>query len=124
MASSFKGVDLFGSGPHRFSEGPAGQQLVARISIGIPTSGSITIGDQELIVTVRGRLVGADDGEVWDQIDDIKAHLMLWNTPGMLIDHQGHVWSSINFVRFEPEDRFDRGRVTSVGYVARFVKLT
>jgi hypothetical protein len=121
--STFKGVDLFGSGPHRFIEGPSGQQMILRVALGTPASGSVSLGDQEQVVTVRGRLVADEDSLLWDQIEDIKAHLLLWNTPGALEDHHGYTWMSINFVRFKPGDRVDRGRRVSLEYEATFIKL-
>ncbi len=121
--SSFKGIDLFGSGPHRFIEGSAGQQMIARIALGTPVSGSVSLGDQEQVVTVRGRLIADEDALLWDQIDDIKTQLAAWNTPGTLEDHHGHTWNPINFVRFEPAEVVDRGRRVSLEYEATFIKL-
>ncbi|MGD9791801.1 MAG: hypothetical protein AB7K52_16065 [Phycisphaerales bacterium] len=123
MSSSYKSLNLFDSGPHRFIEGPAGQDVYLNLRLGTPVSGSTSIGDAELAVTVTGRLVADEDTLLWSLIDDIKAQLDDWATPGKLIDHQGHEWLDISFVRFIPADRIDRGREVSLAYTAIFIRL-
>ena len=123
MPSSYKSVDLFGSGPHHFNEGPAGQQLIPRLGLGQSLPGLASLGDQQLLVTVRGRLVADDDGDLWTLIDAMKTQLAAWQTPGLLVDLAGHEWTGIHFARFEPAERIDHGRKASLAYTARFLKL-
>ncbi len=121
MPSSFKGLDLFGSGPHRFSERPRGQTLARELSLGNPTNGTRYLGPLEVAVEVTGRLIGADDDDVWDLRDDIAAQLLNPPAPGTLVDHHGRTWTDMSFVLFEPADRTDRGRVVSLSYRALFI---
>ncbi len=123
MASSFKSVDLLGSGPHRFSTGPLGQQVVLRLQIGQTAAGSISLGGQELTVTVRGRLAAESDSTLQDALDAIQSQLDNWATAGVLVDHHGRSWDDMKFVSFTPDDRIDRGREVSLGYTARFIRF-
>ena len=43
MPSSFKSLDLFGSGPHRFALGPEGQALQSELFLPTPASGSLYV---------------------------------------------------------------------------------
>lgn len=122
--SFFKGEDLFGSGPHVFAEGPAGQEMIPRLRLGIPESGSISIGAAQLAVTVTGRLVADGDAALWSLIDIIKGQLTAFSTPGLLSDNAGHEWPDVNFVGFQTNGPFDRGRLTSVAYTALFLVLS
>ncbi|MBL9032496.1 MAG: hypothetical protein JNM80_12425 [Phycisphaerae bacterium] len=123
MASSFKSLNLFGSGPHRFAVGRQGQFVVAEIALNNPVAGSRYLGLVELEVIVRGRLVAASDSALWTIRDAITAQLLDPPAPGTLIDHHGRSWADMSFVRFEPGDRTDRGRTVSLAYEARFLRF-
>lgn len=124
MASEFKGLDLFGSGPHRFFVGAQGLRAVPLAVLGDdPTiEGSAWFGDLELEVFVRGRLVAPSESALWTLRDAVAAQADSDNTPvpGTLIDPHGRAWASMSMVRYEESDRVDRGRVWSVGYLCRF----
>lgn len=123
--SQFKGVDLFGSGPHRFVLGEQGQTLRERSFLfALPSEyGAIPVGPLDLVVTVAGRLVGADDAAVWSRVDAIQAQLDGFVPSGTLDDGRGRVWTGMYFVSFEPAGGMDRGRRVSLGYEARFRTL-
>lgn len=120
MSSSFKGLDLFGSGPHRFSLGKRGQLVVADFALGGFDAGSVPLGLLELDITVRGRLVAAGEAALWSLRDTITAQLLHPPTPGTLVDPNGRAWSDMSFVSFTEADRTDRGRVRSIAYTALF----
>ncbi|MFI4898389.1 MAG: hypothetical protein ACIARR_11245 [Phycisphaerales bacterium JB059] len=124
MGSSFKGLDLFGSGPHRFVMGRQGLYAVPlSVVSGDPAqAGSSWFGDLELEVHVLGRLVGESEGALWALRDAITAQAESSNTPvaGTLVDGHGRAWDSMSLYRYEETGPTDRGRVWSVGYVARF----
>lgn len=121
MSSSFKSVDLFGSGPHRFSMGEQGKYVVALRAFSDPSvPGSAAFGDEELEVIVRGRLVAASDSALWTLRDAVTAEAAFAGTPGTLIDHHGRSWASMSLISYAEADRTDRGRVVSVGYEAIF----
>lgn len=123
MGSSFKGLDLFGSGPHRFAVGRQGQAMTSELFAVPPASGSRYLGLVELEVTVVGRLVAASEAALWALRDAITVELLDPPGPGTLIDHHGRSWADLSFVGFTPADRTDRGRVVSLAYQARFLKF-
>ncbi|KAA0215526.1 MAG: hypothetical protein DYG94_07420 [Leptolyngbya sp. PLA3] len=124
MSSSFKTLDLFGSGPHRFSMGEQGLYVVALRAFGDPSiPGSAAFGDVELEVVVRGRLTAAGDSALWALRDAIKAQATHPSTGGTLVDHHGRSWTGMTLVAYVEADRVDRGRVVSVGYEAKFRKF-
>jgi hypothetical protein len=124
MGSSFKGLDLFGSGPHRFVMGRQGLYAVPLSVVGGDPAqeGSSWFGDLELEVHVLGRLVAESEASLWALRDAITAQAESSNTPvpGTLVDGHGRVWESMSLYRYEETGPTDRGRVWSVGYVARF----
>jgi hypothetical protein len=124
--SSFKGVDLFGSGPHRFEVGRQGRRVVTYAAVaGDPTApGSFSAGDQELRVTVRGRLAAATGPALWTLRDAIAAEAASTSGAGTLADGLGRTWTNVKLLSFTPDGPTDRGREFSVGYTAEFGRLT
>lgn len=123
MSSSFKSLDLFGSGPHRFALGRQGQALESELFATPPNSGTRYLGLVELQVIVTGRLVAPRETDLWTLRDAVTAQLLDPPAPGTLIDLNGRSWSDMSLVSFIAGDRTDRGRVTSLAYGARFVKF-
>lgn len=121
MSSSYKGLDFFGSGPHRFAMEPVGLFVVSKSSINqFPTPGSVPLGLLELEVIVAGRLVADDDVALWVLRDAITDLFEFPTEPGTLVDLHGRSWSDMTLITFETDDRVDRGRRVSIAYVARF----
>lgn len=120
VSSAYKGVDLFGSGPHRFAQSRQGQLVVPDFQVDLPGPGSYPYGLIELDVIVTGRLVASSDAALWVLRDAVVAQLQEVPTPGTLVDGHGHAWEGVSFIRYEEDDRVDRGRVVSIGYVATF----
>jgi len=123
MPSTFKSLDLFGSGPHRFASGPEGQALSSELFLPSPGPGTLYHGLAETRVTVTGRLVAASDAALRTILDAILAELLDPPAPGTLVDHHGRSWADMSFVSFRQEDRTDRGRVVSLAYEARFISF-
>lgn len=121
--SSFKSIDLFGSGPHRFAVGDQGQALTSELFETPPAPGSRYRGPVELRIIVTGRLIAANETDLWMLRDAITGQLLDPPTPGLLIDTHGREWPDVSFVKFTPADRTDRGRVVSLAYEARFLKF-
>lgn len=124
--SSFKGNNLFGSGPHTFEEGRRGRRTVSYASVaGDPTlDGSFTAGDLERRVTVVGRLVATTASALWALRDAIATEAASTGTAGTLDDGHGRTWGGMKLLGFEVDGPTDRGRVFSVGYAAEFGVLT
>lgn len=123
MGSSFKGVDLFGSGPHRFMSGREGEQVVASYLLGGSDAGGVAIGLVDVEVKVRGRLVASSESSLWEKREALRSMISHPPEPGPLIDGRGRQWDDMSFVGFIPEDRTDRGRVVSLGYECIFRRL-
>lgn len=121
--SAFAGLSLFASGPHRFTVEPTGALVVPKLSLRLEEPGSRVIGPLELAVVVTGRLLAESDEALDTQVGAIEEKLHPGYELGILIDGHGREWTEMRFVRFEREDRVDRGRVVSLGYTARFVRL-
>ena len=122
MPSSFKSLNLFGSGPHHFTVGAEGQLVLpAHVAGETAVSGSLYLGPLERRITVTGRLIAATDAALWALRDAITAQLLDPPEPGALIDHHGREWADMSFVEFRPANRTDRGRVVSLAYTATFI---
>jgi hypothetical protein len=76
----------------------------------------------ELQVVQTGRLIGADEADLWAQVDAIQAEAELPRT-GTLVDHHGRSWTGLTLLRFAPTGPVDRGRVASLGYEAVYRRL-
>lgn len=122
MASSYKGLDLFGSGPHRFSQGLAGLAIEPRWRVtGVSTdTGTLPLGDLEPEVVVTGRLVASTEAGLWTLRRAIADLAVLSAGAGVLVDLAGHSYADMWLIEYAEADRVDSGRVWSVGYVARF----
>ncbi len=123
MPSSFKSLNLFGSGPHRFSLGKSGQLLVPDLVLGGSGSGSTPQGLIELDVIVTGRLIAATEAALWVLRDAIGAQLTDPLQVGKLFDLHGRSWADVSFITFEQTGPTDRNRLISLPYRAVFRTL-
>jgi len=123
MGSSFKGKDLFGTGPHRFGQGRQGQMMLSWISLGTTQPGTVAIGLTELDVVVTGRLMASSEAGLWVLRDAIVAEFEEVPTTGTLIDLHGHQWLGMSFIDYREGDKVDRGRVWSLEYTATFRRI-
>lgn len=122
-ASSFKGLNLFGSGPHRFSLGKQGELTLPAYLSGGSGSGTTLMGLLELDVVVVGRLVASSQAGLWTLRDAIRAQLVDPPMMGTLIDANGRVFTDMSLIWYQELERVDRGRVWSVGYKVLFRRL-
>jgi hypothetical protein len=124
MASSFKSIDLFGSGPHRFVVGKQGSFIVTGPQLGSWIPDTTSTGLVELVIEVRGRLVAASESALWSLRDAIAAQLLQPPTAGTLVDHGGRTFASMSLVGYDELGPTDRGQRWSLGYVATFRRFT
>jgi len=122
MSSSFAGLDLFGSGPHRFVIKPVGMLFLPPLTADALQITTDVVTQLELAIVQRGRLVADTDADLWAQVDLIqqKAEIPL---NGVLVDHSGRNWTNMTLLRFAPEDRVDRGRKVSLAYRVDYIRL-
>lgn len=120
--SSFKGLDLFGSGPHRFTVGREGRRVVTYAAVtGDPSvPGSFVSGDHELRITITGRLSASTEAALWTLRDAITAQAASTATAGTLADGQGRTWANLKLLTFTPTGPIDRGRRLTLPYTAEF----
>jgi len=122
MGSSFKGEDLFGSGPHVFREQRRGRRVVSLAAVAgdVTQDGSVEFGDVELRVEVHGRLVSSTEVGLWALCDAITDEAESTAGSGLLEDAHGHEWAGVKLLSFEPSGETERGRTISLGYTAVF----
>lgn len=121
--STFQAMDLFGSGPHRFTMDIVGRYTEDAGYGPVWWPNSQDRGKRELRIKQEGRLTAATEAGLWALIDAIKAKAELPAT-GTLNDGNGRSWAGMTMVRFQLESDFDRGRVFSVRYSVRYYKLS
>jgi len=120
MPSSFKSLNLFGSGPHRFMVGKRGQLMVADLFLKGFGSGTTPQGLIELDVVVTGRLVATSESALRTLESDIAAQLTDPLQVGTVIDLHGRSFANMSFIAFEQTGPTDRNRRFSMPYAARF----
>ena len=120
--SSFDGVDLFGSGPHRASRDRLGQLVVSDFAFGGIGPDGYPVGLREPVIVVTGRLVGASEAGLRAVRAAVEAKLTDPPQEGDLVTPDGHTYAGYSFVEYD-ESVVDRGRVWSVFYRAVFRKF-
>jgi hypothetical protein len=118
--SSFKSLNLFGSGPHRFSLSAQGEEIVPNYVIGAGDHGTSPVGPLELDVTVTGRLVASSESALWALRDAITAQLADPPVPGTLIDNHARSFTDMSFISYKEHGPTDRARTRSIAYSATF----
>lgn len=123
MATTYKGINLFGSGPHRVEFLAKGHLITIDFFGGGTGGGSTAQGLTDWQVVVRGRLVAASESSLRTLRDVVISQLQATPTPGTLVDHHGHSWAGLSFVKYTEQGPMDKGRVWSIGYEAVFQAL-
>lgn len=120
--SSIAGQTLFNSGPHRFILKPVGTLFVPPLTFDPIQTTTETVAPLELAIIQTGRLVGASEADLWNQVEAIRMQAeALLN--GLLIDNNAVQWTNMTLLRFVPADRADRGRAISLAYRADYIRL-
>lgn len=121
MPVTFDGKQLFGSGPHRVSVRPIGQELLQRFRVLSNSPGLQPNGVLDFAVVVRGRLVADDEEGLWLMRDGIDLELTDPPLPRQLEDGVARSLGELRFVSFATGDRTDRGRKVSLEFEAVFI---
>jgi len=122
MSSTFTGLDLFGSGPHRFVIKPVGMLFLPPLTADPLQITTDVVTQLELAIIQTGRLVAASDAALWALVDTIEQKVEI-PLKGSLVDHSGRSWLNMTMLRFVPDDRIDRGRVVSLSYRVDYIRL-
>lgn len=123
MGSSWKGDDLFGSGPHRFGMTRRGFLLAPDFTSDVPTPVFFEYGAYEWKMLVTGRLVAESESALWTLRDAVQSSLDAKGL-GTLVDLHGRAFEEMFFSRLTWGDETDRGRKVSIAYLAEFHKFT
>lgn len=118
--SSFKGQNLFGSGPHRARFARQGYLVTLDLFNGGSGPGSTSHGPRELDIIISGRLVASSESALWTLRNAIRAHITASPTAGTLIDTAGRSWTGMTLITYTESDRRDQNRVFSIAYEAHF----
>ena len=122
MGSTFAGLSLFDSGPHRFVVGRLGRLTRGPFRTPLDLPVTTDEGVREVLVIQTGRLVAATNAALWQLVDAIQTQSELPLT-GTLVDHHGRVWLNMTLFRFQPGEQIDRGRKVSLEYEARYLQF-
>ncbi|MFG0258393.1 MAG: hypothetical protein ACF8GE_10870 [Phycisphaerales bacterium JB043] len=120
--SSLAGNSYFDSGPHRFTTRTLGSLVVPPLVIDHLQTKHTVLATLELVIEQRGRLIGSDWDDLWDQVDTIKSACET-RVNGTLVDTSGRSWTNMSIVRFLPEDQADVGRVVSLAYRVDYIRF-
>jgi hypothetical protein len=118
--SSFKSLNLFGSGPHRFRFARQGYLVTLDLFNGGSGAGSTSQGPLELDIFVRGRLIASSEAALWTLRDAIRAQIVASPVAGTLVDSAGRSWTGMTLTNYVEHDRRDWNRVFSIGYEVQF----
>ena len=123
--STYKSVNIFGSGPHRFSFGRQGHLVTLDYFDFGPAGGggSTAQGPYDLDIIVTGRLVSTGDNALWTLRNAVRGQITEPPVPGILVDNAGRSWDDMTLIRYNEAPERDRGRVYSLKYVCVFRKL-
>lgn len=123
MTSTFAGLALFNSGPHRFVPRAAGRVWLPPFAVDELQS-TIYVGPDpvELAIEQTGRLVASSDSALWALYDAIRVRAEARLT-GSLVESSGRSWPLMSLVRFRPAGPLDRARTVSLAYEALYLQL-
>jgi hypothetical protein len=136
MATTFKNLNLFASGPHKVAREAGGVLLIPtwRLAGAGAGAGMTSLGVLETAVRVRGVVVASTRQGVLDQLEAIESQVGA--AAGVLDDHAGQQWANMVMVGAERigwEKTGEahaggstggcvmRGRMWSCGYECRFI---
>lgn len=120
--SSYRGNDVFGSGPHRFTLGRRGQAVLPVESLTqVPSIYAfVVVGNFDERVFVAGRLVSASEASLWSLRQALIGETDVSNSPATLVNSDGRSYLNMRMVMYEETGPVGRGRAWSVAYLAEF----
>ncbi len=123
MGSTFAGLSLFDSGPHRFAPRTMGRLWLPPLAVDALQETTLVLDvPRELMIAQTGRLIADDDAGLWGQVDVIRGHAEAALT-GTLVEASGRAWAGVTLLGFSPAEQVDRGRRVSLSYSAVYIDL-
>ena len=119
--SSYRSINLFGSGPHRFHVGGLTQRTAERSLTGADGVRLIARGRTGRAITQTGTLIDDDLAGLNAQADAIEA--VLDGNPGDLVDDLSRTWSHIVMLGFEPGPVRRIGVRLGMDYTVRYSQV-
>lgn len=116
----FRGLNLFGSGPHRAGTGPRALSLVPNYQFGEPGAGTTLVGALEWEVIIEGRLMASTRAALWSLRDAFTDLINSEPEHGKLVLDDGRQFESMTLVSYTENGPVVPGRAWSVGYKAVF----
>lgn len=118
--TSFRTLDLFGSGPHRASMGVRGLSLVPNFQVGEPGAGTTLVGAMDWEVVIEGRLVASTRTALWALRDAFTELIVDEPETGKLVLGDGRQLEKMLLASYAETGPVCPGREWSVGYRAVF----
>ncbi len=122
MGSTISGQALFDSGPQRFAIKPVGSLFLPPLTLDDLQHTTVVVEDLELRVVQTGRLIGADDDDLWDQIELIQDRAEAVLT-GALVLPSGKILASMSLLRMKPTGPIEHGRTVSMAYEVDYIRF-
>jgi len=122
MPATFNAMPVFGDLPTTFHDEPGGMQLVPRSILGTGGSGSAVVGAGDPALTVTGILASNGEPGLLDAMNSL-ADLSTAGGAGLVQNGRGSNWDGYVFTKLDFDSPPRKGRVWSVPFTARFVKV-
>lgn len=118
--SSFKGQNLFGSGPHCFAVGGLAERHEATEQPGVDGATVTPLGRGARRIEQTGALAADNPVGLVQQFEAIEAAMD--GMAGQLVDDVGRVHEGVLLVSFEPRPMGRVGRRWACDYTARYLQ--
>ena len=119
MKCTYRGLDLFGSGPCRVVVHGRSQRHAAHERPGFDGATITTLGRTARRIEQTGALVGDTIGQLQSQLDAIEAAMD--GEPGELVDPYGRTHAEALMIRFEPGEIARHGPRLTVDYTIDYL---
>ncbi len=119
--SSYRGIDLFGSGPHRFVVRGIEQRAVSHVAPGVDGERITPMGRSNRRIDQSGTLVGDDIASLEAQRGAIESAMD--GQPGDLVDDVGRTHERVVMLVFDTEQVRRIGPRLAMDYQVRYAQV-
>lgn len=118
--TTFRSMNLFGSGPHRVSMGPRALSIVPNFQLGEPGPGTTILGTLDWDVVVEGRFIATTRSALWSLRDALTDLIVPEPEAGTLALVDGRSLHEMILASYAEIGPVVAGRAWSVAYRAVF----